>query len=173
MWADSPSFPPGVIAATLVSFVPSTGEITDADIAFNVRSPENTEGYTFVTEPSADPSARDFDAVLTHELGHVMGLAHSDDHSAVMFANYDFVTARRDLRADDTLAICTVYPAGTGAGTCDPGRNHPCGPGCRCAAIAAPMAAPHGLAWALLALIATRCARFRQRRARESSRLDR
>jgi hypothetical protein len=171
VWADTASFPPGVIAATIVSYDPRTGEILDADIAFNLKSEGNPEGFTFVTEPSADSSARDFSAVLTHELGHVLGIAHSDDRAALMFANYDHSAPRRELRPDDTAAACAVYPPGSGAAACEPMRDHRCAPGCHCAAPGAPRR-PKSLATATVALAAAlsarRCARSRRRRARES-----
>ncbi len=168
VWADSPSFPPGVIAATVVSFDVNTGEILDTDIAFNQRSTGNPGGFVFVDAPSTDPDARDFSAVLSHELGHVVGLAHSDDHSALMFANYDHSAPRRDLRPDDVAAACTVYPPGTGSGTCAPERGHRCSPGCHCSIVNGPSHAHTPLVWALVALSATRCARSLRRRARES-----
>jgi hypothetical protein len=171
VWADTASFPPGVIAATIVSYDPRTGEILDADIAFNLQSEGNPEGFTFVTEPSADPSARDFSAVLTHELGHVLGIAHSDDRAALMFANYDHSAPRRELRPDDIAAGCAVYPPGSGSAACEPMRDHRCAPGCHCAAPGAPSPSTSFVTFVVAlaaALSAKRCARFRPRRARES-----
>jgi hypothetical protein len=172
-WADSESFPPGVIAATLVSYDVNTGEILDADIAFNLASARNPEGFVFVTEPSSDPAARDFAAVYTHELGHVLGLAHSDDHSALMFASYDRVSPRRELRDDDRRAACAVYPAGSGSALCEPLRDHRCEPGCHCSTVGTSRARPDHRGWSVVALLvatvsAMRCERSRRRPGRES-----
>lgn len=171
-WADSESFPPGVIAATLVSYDVNTGEILDADIAFNLRSASNPEGFVFVTAPSSDASARDFAAVYTHELGHVLGIAHSDDHGALMFANYDHSAPRRELRDDDRRGACAAYPEGSGSGACEPLREHRCEPGCHCSIVAAPQrggSPPVVAAMVVLAMIsARRFARPRPPPGRES-----
>lgn len=172
-WADSESFPPGVIAATLVSYDVNTGEILDADIAFNLASARNPEGFVFVAEPSSDPAARDFAAVYTHELGHVLGLAHSNDHSALMFANYDRVSPRRELRDDDRAGACAAYPAGSGSALCEPLRDHRCEPGCHCSTIGASAARPSLSPWSTVALLvatvsARRFERSLRRRGRES-----
>lgn len=173
-WAQNESFPPGVIAVTLVSFDVRTGEILDADIAFNLASERNPDGFVFVTEPSSDPAARDFAAVYTHELGHVLGLAHSNDHGALMFANYDRDAARRELRDDDRAGACAIYPPGSGSAPCEPLRHHRCEPGCHCSSIATHRTTDPTHRWftAVAVLVAAisgrRCERSLQRQAHES-----
>ncbi len=51
----------------------------------------------------------DAQTVWLHELGHGLGLGHSDDPNAVMYAYYQGV--RRDLRQDDVNGITALYPA--------------------------------------------------------------
>ena len=50
-----------------------------------------------------------YSAVL-HELGHALGLGHSDDPTAVMYPYYRMATG---LQADDKKAILTLYAAAT------------------------------------------------------------
>ena len=55
----------------------------------------------------------DFDvfSIALHELGHALGLAHSDDPNAVMYPYYRIVT---ELGQDDKDAILSLYAANTG-----------------------------------------------------------
>jgi hypothetical protein len=88
----------------------------------------------------------DFASVVTHEMGHFLGLAHSGDPHATMYASYTpGSTAMRNLTPDDMSAICTVYAAdGTRAvatsvapsgkltmDPCDPAPRHGFSPYCR------------------------------------------
>jgi hypothetical protein len=127
-----------VVALTTVTYDPESGEIFDADVELN------SADYTIAPLPS-DGSALgsetfDLQAILTHELGHFFGLAHSPLPDAVMNASGDSDTSspKRALRLEDTRAICVVYPAdGTravstlvassqsvAAGVCDPTPRH-------------------------------------------------
>ncbi|MDO8614887.1 MAG: matrixin family metalloprotease [Dehalococcoidia bacterium] len=55
------------------------------------------------------PSGRfDVETVFLHENGHVAGLGHSADPSAVMYASYNGV--KRTLGADDVAGISALYP---------------------------------------------------------------
>jgi hypothetical protein len=95
----------GTLAKTSVTYNDETGEIYDADIEVNTAN--NTVTIT------DDPAKIEYDleSILTHEVGHFIGLAHSPDPAAVMFASYSpGSTGQRRLHPDDVAAICTVYP---------------------------------------------------------------
>lgn len=107
-----------VLALTTVTYSMSSGEIYDADMEVN------TADHHFTT----DDKSPDIDllSVATHEAGHFLGLAHSPDSEATMFAAYTPGTVgQRSLAADDKAAICAVYaPDGPSKGECDPTPRH-------------------------------------------------
>jgi hypothetical protein len=80
----------------------STSGTDEADMAINTR-------YTWTTGCTAQPGAYDLESVILHENGHVAGLDHSTDRSAVMYPSYQ--TARCDLAPDDQAGLRTLYPA--------------------------------------------------------------
>lgn len=53
--------------------------------------------------------------VLTHELGHAMGLGHSTDTTATMYAFAHFDNRCASVMSDDSTAVQFIYP-GTGGG---------------------------------------------------------
>jgi Matrixin len=84
-----------------------TGEILGAAIEINT-----SPGHTIVASGNPPPGAYDLASVLTHEAGHFLGLAHSEQRSAVMFALYQPNTTT--LTADDIEGICNIYnPTGS------------------------------------------------------------
>lgn len=96
----------GTIAKTSVTFDETTGEIQDADIEVNAAF--NTLTIT------DDPMGVEYDlqSVLTHEIGHFIGIAHSPDPTAVMYARYPPGNVNRELTPDDVDAVCAAYPPG-------------------------------------------------------------
>ncbi|HSQ65751.1 MAG TPA: matrixin family metalloprotease [Polyangiaceae bacterium] len=97
------TLPAGVIATTVVH-VDAQGHIYDADVyvdgADNVFSLDGVSGV-------------DFRSILTHELGHALGLGHSSDPRATMYASYPPGISWRSLEQDDRDGVCALYP-GTG-----------------------------------------------------------
>ena len=134
------AYAPNAFAVTTVYKSKTTGEIVDADMEINA--------VKFVWEDLVkrpDPGnqdAADFQNTLTHELGHVIGLAHpcysqndgptrlNDNNGnpeldcgsptlpaavseSTMFpAVATSDTQRRTLAADDQQAVCDIYPSG-------------------------------------------------------------
>lgn len=96
------------LALTTVTYNPDTGEIYDADMEVNTFD----QRVTLIDPVPAD--GYDFQSIMTHETGHFLGLAHSGDSKATMFASYvPGATAMRNLTGDDIDGICTVYrPSG-------------------------------------------------------------
>jgi hypothetical protein len=169
------------LALTTVTFDPDTGEIYDADMEVNtfqqrmaLTDPVPSDGY-------------DFASVVTHETGHFLGLAHSGDTHATMFAHYQpGSTAMRLLTSDDVNGICTVYRADghralegektTFGDACDPTPRHgfstqcgtetpkkSCGTSSHIAARDADEAGPWALLTTSIALV------FVRRRTRQST----
>jgi len=80
----------------------------------------NTSGFRWRAEPApyqdvdvANPLTVDARSVVTHELGHVLGLSHTlDDRLATMSPNYLPDGGLATLSATDKLALCARYPSG-------------------------------------------------------------
>lgn len=91
--------------------------IVEADIHLNARD------FTFTV--GGAPPKIDLQAILTHELGHVLGIGHSADARATMNAGLLSGIAARSLEKDDLAAVCALYPGTTGRGCsatdCPPG----------------------------------------------------
>lgn len=104
--------PNDTLAKTTVTFDADDGTILDADIEVNHAYNEFTIGD--------DNVVYDLQSVLTHEIGHFLGLDHTPDIFATMYAGYDEGSIeQRTLEIDDVDALCAVYPANRG-GECDP-----------------------------------------------------
>ena len=78
----------------------STSNVDEADMAINTR-------YAWTLGCTQQGSAFDLQSVFLHENGHVAGLGHSTDSSAVMYPSYQ--TARCALAQDDKNGIAALY----------------------------------------------------------------
>jgi len=98
---------PETLALTTVVYDRTTGAILDADTDMNATT------HTFsVTDPPG-PTDDDVQNTLTHEMGHLLGFAHSPDPHATMYATAALAeTSKRVLGTDDVNAICDTYPTG-------------------------------------------------------------
>jgi hypothetical protein len=97
----------GASAMTRV-FHDARGSITEADIALN-------PSQLFSTDRT--PGTFDLEAVVTHEVGHLLGLSHSKDPSAVMFdgvqrnKGVESSTNNWSLSSDDITRLRALYGA--------------------------------------------------------------
>jgi hypothetical protein len=93
-----------VLALTTLRYGTSSADIHDADIAVN------TANKRFALDNNV-AGGFDLRVVLTHELGHLLGIGHSENKDATMYAGVETGDASpRTLSADDVAAICAAYP---------------------------------------------------------------
>ncbi|WCJ35745.1 matrix metalloproteinase [Euphorbia peplus] len=55
------------------------------------------------------PNEVDLESVAVHEIGHLLGLNHSKDPNAIMFAYFNYGVTKRDLATDDIQRIRALY----------------------------------------------------------------
>jgi len=121
----------GVIATTTTTSSRQTGQILDSDIELNDAPASNGTKFTFTAvdglpcdpnDPSQTGCVRmDVQNTITHEAGHTLGLDHSLDPNATMYASAPFgETSKRVLGADDVQGICAIYPRGKASVSCLP-----------------------------------------------------
>lgn len=97
-------------ARTKLWYDDKTGEILGADIAFN---PSVMPLSVCPASTSCSADAVDLQNVVTHELGHFLGLAHSEDVSATMWcAAQRGDQEKRTLADDDKAGLCAIYKNG-------------------------------------------------------------
>lgn len=97
----------GAVALTTVTFRPSSGEILAADIEFN------TADYDFTNNEGTAGTIIDFRNTLTHEVGHFLGLDHTGNPQATMYATAPpGEISKRTLHPVDVEGLCHIYPLG-------------------------------------------------------------
>jgi acetylornithine deacetylase/succinyl-diaminopimelate desuccinylase-like protein len=116
-----------VLAVTTTTFSRITGQIFDADIELNGSPHADGSRFTFTTADCPGGSAScpctgaqdggcamtDVQNTVTHEAGHSIGLAHSADSTATMYAfSQDGDETKRSLHQDDLDGLCAIYPGG-------------------------------------------------------------
>ncbi len=100
--SDWPKEDEEALGFTTVKYLPEAAVIVDADVKLNAD---------YVRRKVAAEREEVVRAVILHEVGHYLGLAHSNDAYSVMAAEYDparFVLP--DLTTDDVNGICAVFP---------------------------------------------------------------
>jgi uncharacterized protein (TIGR03382 family) len=83
-----------------------SGQIFDADILINAAH------FTLSTQSqNVDDIKWDIQNAVTHEVGHLLGLDHTEDTKATMYARVDEKDiSMRTLKDDDIAGICAIYP---------------------------------------------------------------
>ncbi|KAL5722481.1 hypothetical protein ACHQM5_005997 [Ranunculus cassubicifolius] len=61
------------------------------------------------TNPDSSRNEFDLESIAVHEIGHLLGLGHSEFSDAVMWGSYDAGATRRELTQDDIQGIRTLY----------------------------------------------------------------
>ncbi|MEA2490543.1 MAG: hypothetical protein QOH21_2335 [Acidobacteriota bacterium] len=92
------------LAATLTGYY-SGSTITDADIYTNTRY-----NYTSSKETDGCSGEYDIDGIMVHEVGHVIGIGHSNVAGATMYPSVSACNiGNRTLEADDIAAKNDLY----------------------------------------------------------------
>ncbi len=147
------------LALTTLIFNADNGEIYDADVEVNtVQSPMSID--------HVGPDDIDFASVITHEIGHFLGLSHSSVPGSTMRPSYaPGQTAMASIEQDDIDGICKALPPKrvASSNSCDPrhGFSTDCAlPETKCAMTPGN---PGGLASLALAALGLSSTRLRRR----------
>ena len=92
------------LAATLAGYY-TGGTITDADVYTNTK-------YKYYSSGEADGCSAEYDieGIMVHEVGHVIGIGHSNVSGATMYPSVAACNAgNRSLEADDIAAKNDLY----------------------------------------------------------------
>jgi len=89
---------------TVIEFYDNSGWVSGATILLNSQH--------YVLSRNPDETEVDLTAVLTHEIGHVLALAHTSVEGATMESETTtaFASAIRTLSRDDEEGLCALYP---------------------------------------------------------------
>ena len=131
-WRDAcreAGYDPDAFAVTIVWYNTSTGEILDADMMINdMPASQFTAGGPYANCPETgcppamgvSPGSADLRNIVTHEIGHFIGIGHSEVPEATMVASASRESVdKRSLAPDDIAAVCTIYPPGDLDQNCD------------------------------------------------------
>ena len=95
-----------------------TGVVTSAVVEINECD------RSFLAPDEAQDSRFDLQAVITHELGHVLGLGHSDNPETLMFSRGG-TAGIRTPKPDDRAGIVLIYGPPTLAANSEPRHSAP------------------------------------------------
>lgn len=119
---DCWNYSSGALAITTTSFNPKSGFIFDSDVELN------TPGYIFTTVDgpqcllkmySQSCVVTDVQNTMTHEIGHLLGLAHTNAAGSVMNPTAQpGELSKRTLDTGTKDFVCKTYPKGKPANSC-------------------------------------------------------
>lgn len=104
------------LALTTLIFNADTGEIYDADVEVNTNQSPMSIGDIGGTDI-------DFASVITHEIGHFLGLSHSIEPGSTMRPSYaPGQISMSSIEPDDVAGVCAALPPEreTATDSCDP-----------------------------------------------------
>jgi hypothetical protein len=133
-------FDESALAQTTHDFGKDSGTVKNAIIQINTATHEfRVASDNSPTALTAESGGADIESVLVHEVGHYIGLAHSNVPKSIMAPSYCQDEERckqaelsRDLGEDDIKAVCALYPPPSQAPVVgsDPGPGHATSFGC-------------------------------------------
>lgn len=113
-WSDLPFNPPSSALAVTISTYKDPNTIVDSDIFFNAQNFQWA-----VVNTDEEYNQYDIENVLTHEIGHFLGLDHTSENSSeneapyidatMFFASRPGETFRRSLENQDVLGVQHLY----------------------------------------------------------------
>ena len=105
-WAPERLYPRDAYALTGVWYDTNSGRMLGADMEIN----EGRGPYAVCPNTGCVDGYSDLGNVVTHEIGHMLGFAHSQVEEATMYYNAPpGQVSKRSLHADDKEAVCAVY----------------------------------------------------------------
>ncbi len=130
-------FPEGTIGWTALTcgdaYPNKTVFLNDSTYDWSVDPKPFQPAKTDRLNPDSHRLIADVQSVLTHEFGHVLGLAHSKDVLATMAPTYRADGGQRTLAVDDKLGLCSLYPVPDPPDECS--RDRDCPPQESCAQV--------------------------------------
>ena len=115
-WRNLGSNAADTFAQSVLTYDKGTGRIFDVDIELNSV---NVFAILPEGEDNNFDSRVDVQAVVTHEVGHLLGLAHENRFGpqvVMFFSDTSGNTTHRTLTSDDRDGVRAIYAAGSGSG---------------------------------------------------------